>query len=372
LRACTVVLAASLLTPALALAAQRSQDSTSGIVEQSAMDAGPYFYRGLPYGTDAHMGPLDLIMNKGYAVSAADGPDLRKLFERPYGFAGVNDALAHPLAAIERSGGWSEFLRTEVFPLNFNGYDAKWYVNYTGHLIEGGIHWRRLKEWYEARGVPLAGWLSGATTMAASYLNEAYESGSAERGNAATVADLYLFDLAGCLLFSSDRIARFFARTIHANVWTGQAAITIPAIEIENVANYLHFKIPWVVDGSSVFFWTGLGGGLGLTFHRPRALDLSFALGVDTRHMHRDAITGEETVDLTLSAVAFLDRNGSLLASVHASEVRHRLLKVNVYPGVLTMFGGDFGAFLVVSRDLELRVGISNRHWLGGGVGLGW
>jgi hypothetical protein len=44
---------------------------------------------------------------------------------------------------------------------------------------------------------------------------------------------------------------------------------------------------------------------------------------------------------------------------------------VNVYPGVLGGIGRDFGLWMVVSHDLEFRVGISSRYALGIGLGYG-
>lgn len=316
------------------------------------------------------MGPLDVLLNKGFALAQTERKS-RKVFDYPYGYRHVADALVHPLEAIERQGGWWRFLRREILPLTFDPDNVKWYTNYTGHVIEGGIHWRRLTEWYEARGVPHPGLLSGLVSAAAAFLNESYEHPGSDTGTAATVADLYMFDLGGILLFSRDGVARFFARTLHANVWTGQASLAFPAGEIQNNANYLYFKFPWgPVPGSSVFFWTGTGAQGGLTFHRARGLDVSIAVGGDARRMNVDPVTGEETAEFTLSAGAFVDRNESLLASVQLSQLEDRLLAVNVYPGVLPGLGRGFGVWTVVGRDAEIMAGITNRHWLGAGLGL--
>jgi len=47
-------------------------------------NAGPYFYRGLPYGSEAYMGPLDVLLNKGFALAQTETLS-RKVFEYPYG-----------------------------------------------------------------------------------------------------------------------------------------------------------------------------------------------------------------------------------------------------------------------------------------------
>ncbi len=364
-----VIVVATLLALAGDLGGQYHPATRDTISLGRPSRAAPYFFRNLPYGSDANFGPLDVLLNKGYAISQTETGD-RRLFGYPYGAGSVADALAHPVAAIERAGGWWDFTRKELLPLSYRVEDVKWWTNYTGHLIEGGIQWRRLREWYRSRGWPWAGFFAGVTTMSAAVLNEMYEHPSSTTGSAGTVADLYVFDLAGIALFSSGSVSRFFAETLGANVWTGQASITLPHGELENNANYLYFKLPWgPTRGSSVFLWTGIGAQVGLTFHRARDIDVSVAIGNDAKRMRVDPLTGEESADLTMSAAMFIDRRGSLLASVHLSEVQHRLVKVNVYPRVLP-FLGDFGAWLVVSHDFEFSVGLSNSHWLGAGLGI--
>ena len=72
----------------------------------------------------------------------------------------------------------------------------------------------------------------------------------------------------------------------------------------------------------------------------------------------------------TSAAGLFIDRNGSLLATLHLTEVRHRLLRVNVYPGVLPGLARKFGAWAILSRDMKLSLGITHQ-WLGAGLGVG-
>ena len=207
------------------------------------------------------------------------------------------DALLHPGKAIDRIGGWGHFLRTQVLPLTYSTEHSKWAPNYFGHAITGGVLSRRLGEWFQAHGAPRPMLMGAAVTMAAALLNEAYEHPGQTRGSAGTVADLYIFDLGGVLLFSNDGVARFFSRRLNATVWQGQAAIAVPSGEVVNNGNQLIFKIPWgVIDNTSLFFRTGLSGQLGLTFHRHDGLDISAALGFEARTMHINDVTGEEWV----------------------------------------------------------------------------
>jgi len=160
-------------------------------------------------------------------------------------------------------------------------------------------------------------------------------------------------------------VPRFFVRKLHAGVWVGQASLVLPSGEIANHANLMFFKFPWkVVPRSSVFLWTGIGSQAGLTFHRPDGMDITVGLGTDTEQRRIDPVTGEETIRLASAAGLFIDRNGSLLATLHLTEVRHRLLRVNVYPGVLPGLARKFGAWAILSRDLDLSFGITHQ-WLG-------
>jgi len=333
--------------------------------------AGPYFFHGLPYGSEAYYGPFAVLLNKGFALSLTEGMT-RKLADFPYGARSVLDAMAHPGRAIERGGGWDKFVREEMLPLTVKFDDVKWWTNYTGHLLEGGVHWRQLTEWYQQRGVPLAGLFSGLTTMSASFLNEVYESNGSTVGTSGTVADLYFFDLAGIALFAIDPVARFFSHSLHTTLWTGQAAVVFPAVETDNNSSHVFFKLPvHPVRNSSIFMWLGVGGGVGLTLHRDRDLDISFGAGTDAKARWVDPVTGEEHGSLTFGGGIWIDRRGSLLASAHVSEVDHRMLRVNIYPGVLGGIGREIGFWFILSEDFEPRFGISSRHALGLAIGVG-
>jgi hypothetical protein len=312
------------------------------------------------------------VLNKGFALSLTEGMT-RKLSDFPYGVDAVWDALTRPGAAIERGGGWGKFVREEMLPLSVKFDDVKWWTNYTGHLLEGGVHWRQLREWYQHHGVPWAGALSGITTMSAAFLNEVYESTGSARGGSGTVADLYFFDLAGIALFAINPVARFFSHTLHTTLWTGQASFVFPVAETDNNSSHVFFKLPVSpIARTSVFLWLGVGGGMGLTLHRGNGLDVSIGAGTDAKARTVDPVTGEERATLTFGGGVWVDRGGSLLASVHVSEVEHRMVRLNIYPGVLAGLGGEFGTWVILSSDFDVRVGISSRHALGLGVGAGW
>ena len=98
-----------------------------------------------------------------------------------------------------------------------------------------------------------------------------------------------------------------------------------------------------------------------------RGYDLSLGIGADTSRQKIDPLTGAETVDVRLSASAWLDRGGSVLGMVYWSTVDHRSLAVNLFPDVLVP---GFGAWLALTRDHAIEVGMTHRAAQGLGLGL--
>jgi hypothetical protein len=353
-------------------------DSTARAAPQT-VGTTAYFYRNRP-GSDQYLGPLDVLLNKGFNLAQAENRD-RRIFRARYGVRHVRNSLLHPFASIGNTGGWSNFLQEQILPVEAakwirSGFDwdaadnMTWYPNYFGHFVEGGITSRGLAEKLRAQGVPAAGVVAGATTMAAAMLNEMYTHPDLVEGTGGTVADLYVFDLGGVILFSLDPVARFFSETLHAAVWPSQASLTLPDLELANNANNLVFKIPipWV-DRASLFVRTAVGSHVGPTLHFDGGYDLSVGIGADTSRQNIDPLTGGETVDLRLSSSVYLDRDGSVLAALYVSAVDHRLIALNVFPGVLHR---DFGGWINVSQDGALAFGLTHRLALGLGLGAGF
>ena len=118
-----------------------------------------------------------MLLNKGFDHFQATNVR-RDIWTFPYDRAfrnGVFDAMTHPGRAIAFYPGWDRWLRTEVLPLTFTHQDARWFVNYTEHLIAGGLTYRMLGEWFFVRDVPLPRVWAALVTFAASMTNEAIE-----------------------------------------------------------------------------------------------------------------------------------------------------------------------------------------------------
>ena len=338
-------------------------DSTSLSPE---LFAASFFYKGRPYGTDAFTGPLDPIFNKGYAVAQFNNRN-RFIFDYDYGTGHVWRSITELGSNVERYGGWRDFIGDEVFPTSFEWREWKWAPNYFGHIIEGGITARRMAEWNRAHGVPAPTLTAAAIVMASAVINEMYAHPGFEMGTAATAADLLLFDPLGIALFSMDGFSRFFSEKLRANVWGSQAGLTLRG-ELVNSGNNIILKLPVSpIDGTSIFIRSGLAFTPGVTFHQPGGLDVSVGFGAEGRVQTFDLETGAEVPELALGGGVFIDRHGSLLVSVMGSEVEHRRFVVNVYPGVVDVWGGRLGGWLLIRDDWSLRFGVS----LGAAGGLG-
>ena len=340
-----------------------------------------FFYRDVP-GSNQYVGPLDVLLNKAFNMSQATNRT-QYIFDARYAVDHVVGSLLHPVASIERSGGWGAFFSEQILPVGAlkwigSGFDWEaadnmaWYPNYMGHFVEGGITSRRLAEKLRSQGVPWPGFVAGTVTMAAAMTNEAYTHADLSEGTGETVADLYVFDLGGVLLFSLDPVARFFSEKLHATVWTGQASLTIypDDVHLANNANNLVFKLPLpFTDDVSVFFRTAVGSHLGASVHLAGGYDLSIGVGADTSRQKIDPVTGHETVDIRPSGSVWLDRGGSVLGYMYWSTVDRRTFSLNVFPSVLLP---NVGAWLAVTREGAVELGFTHRSALGLGLGTGW
>lgn len=373
---------------ALALAAPRGAGAQVGggptpprpTVEGAGADTVPggagalRVFSGLPYGSHALTSPVTLFVTKGYEIMQLHN-HRRDIWTYPYGRAGsaVWDAVLHPAAAVRRGGGWGKWLKEEVFPFAARPEDAKWFPNYTEHLIGGGMSARIMTEWYDARGYPYPSVWGGVTVMASAFMNEVVENRGERVGSSGNVADLYIFDLGGIFLLRWDPLARFLAGTLRMSDWSPISGLTFPEGEVHNTGQYFVYKIPlpWT-DRTRILWRLGLGSQLGATYALDGEHSLGIGFGVDTERRHVHPVTLEESIEVVRSMGVFWDRNDSLLASLMLSERLESMVAVSVYPGVLPGVGRDLGVWATVARSGTLRLGLAHRRALGLGVGVGF
>jgi hypothetical protein len=216
-------------------------DPDSSIIEEDELHQF-LFYKGRPYGTDAYMGPLDVILNKGFAVAQFNNRN-RYIFEYDYGYRHAWNSIVDFPANVERYGGWAKYIGDEILPTSLDWKSWKWMPNYGGHLLEGGMTYRRLAEWNRAHDVPVPRLSAAVVTMASAFINEMYAHPGYVEGTAATGTDLLFFDPLGIALFSIDGFAGFFAGPLQGNIWASQAALMLDG-ELVNNGNNIVLKLP--------------------------------------------------------------------------------------------------------------------------------
>lgn len=350
--------------------------AASPLAAQSAWSRGDdttrLLYKHYDYGSNAYYSPLTVQLNKGFDIfQVRHSP--RNIWTFPYANAwtyGIRGVWEYPGPAVERFGGWKRMARVELLPLSFQKNNLNWFVNYTEHLVGGGLTMRMLDEWYDERGFPLPRLWAMATTYSASILNEISEQPNVKVTSSGGVADLMIFDVGAIVLFHWNQPTHFLTKTLQAADWSNQAAFTFPNKQLQNNGQYFTLKVPVGLERTRLFIRGGMGAQFGVS--RKLADDehhFSAGVGGDTQVREIDR-SGLETVRFAPSAGIYYDRNNSLLWSVTMSPAEN-LLSTNVYPGVLPGPARDLGLWAVYTRRNEVRIGIVHRRALGLGLGYG-
>jgi len=321
-----------------------------------------YFYKGLPYGSDASFNPVSELVNGAFGVLQITS-NWRTLDELDlmHGLEVTWRSITHPGQTIGAYG-TAEFVTNEVIPGQFRWSGLQYVPNYHLHLIGGGARHRAFVEWYRAHGFTHPGWWAAATTVAHSFAVEAVEHHRARTTTVDPVADMLLFDPAGAVLFSFDRVARFFAHTLNMSIWSGQPMYNPVQNAFENAGqNYgLHFFFS-KKHRVGIFQYWGMSDLFGITVRRRSGLDWSVGLGAIVAELREEARgTGMSAfyARLEWDAGVFLHDNGSLLASLHVSESWTQRLRLNIYPGTASWGGISPGLFVGV-RDSDVVFGLS-------------
>ena len=327
----------------------------------SALESGPghWFYSGLPYGSDAQIHPVRLILNGGFGTLQFNNRSNRIADIRlRQGWQRVGEDLGTS-ASILRHAGWSEFLETEVIPVSFNRRNAQYWPNYTLHLIGGGMSSTMMREWFAQRGFAHPELGSFATLTAYHLLNEAVEASSRTGPSTDAIADLMLFDPAGWLLFQHEGVNGFFSRTLHMRDWSSQIAIDPVTGTLENNGQNFSMKIGLPSsDHWSLFYYFGNHGELGLSCRGKNGSAISMGAGLKAARLV-DLDNGAQTADLVPCAGLFYDRNGSLLLSVMTAKASRYDMQVNAYPGLIRLRSWTAGLFFNHARTGGNVMGVS-------------
>ena len=337
----------------------------SGHKEYSSPAEEYYFYRGYDYGSESMINPISIILNGGFGILQMDNRS-NSLDEVDFrtGLDNVTWNMSSPFRTIGETG-WGDFFLNQVFPVSINRDKAYYWPNYTLHLIGGGMSYRMIAEWFEYHNFSYPRTLSVLTMTAYHFLNEVVENSNFVGYNTDPVADLYLFDPLGIVLFNSDRVSSFFSRTLNMADWSYQFTYDPYRNAIKNIGQNFVFKY-WLNDEEDVglFYHFGTHGELGLSFRSENGDCISAGAGLVANELFE---IGERTTfrelsaRLVVTAGIFYDRNNSLLASLIYSKTQDYKLRLNIYPGLIPMKYLSPGIFLSMDQDNILSAGISFR-----------
>ncbi len=180
-----------------------------------AQEPSAYFYHGYDYGSEAMFNPLSIVINGGYGIFQL-GQRHRRLAAVDYhtGWRDVWDNISHPWRSI-RAYGEENFIRTEILPTTMAPRSSQYLPNYQNHLIGGGMTYRALVEWFRWHEFPKPKLWALLSLTAYHTLNEIVENNLYRGVNVDPIVDMLIFNPLGVMLFSSDRVARFFSETLH-------------------------------------------------------------------------------------------------------------------------------------------------------------
>lgn len=324
-----------------------------------------FFYRHLDYGSESLIHPVRLILNGGFGILQMDnrGNNLVDIDYRN-GVGNLTWNLSHPISAIKQCG-VSYFLRTQVIPISINSRDAYYWPNYTLHLIGGGMSYRMMESWFYSNNFPHPKIYALLTLTVYHFLNEVVENNEYVGYDPDPIADMYIFNPLGVLIFSSDKVARFFNQKLNMADWSYQVTFNPFDKTINNLGQNFVMKF-WLNKDESLglFYHFGTHGELGLSFKQKDRDCLSFGFGLVAKKLvnqskRRDL--RELTADLVPSAGVFYDRNNSLLLSLTYSQTQDFKFRVNLYPGLVKIGNFSPGFHLSLNQRNQLNAGITFR-----------
>lgn len=328
-----------------------------------------YFYTNKPYGSEALLNPLTVLINGGFDVCQLQSVS-NKLGDHNYSrmLKNVMENLADPFPRIKQYG-TSKFFRTELLPLGFTKESGYWIPNYQQHLIGCGMLYTAMKEWYEENNFPEPWLFSSVTMMSQHLLNEVMETGPFEGWSVDEISDIYIFDIGGIVLFSFDCINEFFHDELNLADWSSQATISLPNGRV-NAGQFfsIKWKLPFWED-HSFFYRYGMGALFGLSKKVNSEDSFSAGVGFKTKHLvDLNDLYRERTIETGWYAGVFYDRNNSLLASVTLSGVKEYFCSIDVYPGVIKYDNFSPGIWTIIGSNGNLTMGITTRYLFGVGL----
>ncbi len=360
----SLLVAALASTLALANATTANDDAAN-----TSVSAPPsYFFHELPYGSESQFSPAAVLLNGAYDILRNHSYQ-DSIFAVDYraGFENLWWNLAHPLKTINTFGK-KGFVAHEIAPIM--GLETKYgqfVPNYTLHLLGEAMLYRKLSEWYRAYDAPVPSLLGLVTITAVQLCNEAIENGSYRGPNIDPISDVYIFNILGLALFSSDAVAAFFSGPVQLSYWPNQPVLDVRTGELFNQGENFAFKISlgsWTRVRAFAYF--GDKGVFGVSVPFGEQDMVSFGVGPRLLELEPSYSNGARVMvprgALNVDAGLFWDRKESLLASLFVGGPTNPLVYLNLYPGVLRLGGVNMGLYAIASAYEGVAAGLTVRY----------
>lgn len=323
----------------------------------------PYFYHALNYGSESEYGPVSYIINGGFDILQTENQS-RNLNDIRYmtGVRNVTFNLASPFKSISAYG-VRQFFADEILPVSGDKKNMQWVPNYQLHLIGGGMEYRAMAEWYAAHGFQYPKTASLVTMAVQHFVNEVVENNGYVGRTVDPIADIYVFDPLGIVLFSFDPVCQFFGETLNMADWSYQPAYNPTLGNLENAGqNFIvKYKLPFD-NRYALFYHFGMNGLLGMSYEYRKSESITLAAGVrNAENILVPDVAGarKQTATLQWNAGIFYDRNNSLLCSILVTGQRSYGLVANVYPGLISIAGFSPGFFAALTTGNRIIFGLN-------------
>ncbi len=308
-----------------------------------------YFYQPeIDLGSEGSFTPMSMWINGGYDI-LRNGAHDQQLTNQEYrnGFKYVCKSLAHPIDSIELIG-WDNFLAQEFPNFKLRSEKLNFMPNIPIHTIGEGMRYVKVSEWYDYHGYPFPKTLGLLTSISYQFMNETLEQGNCKTMRTDPLADIYVYNNLGFILFSIKPVKRFFSETFVVNDWSLQPVYNPFNDHIDNAGEQYMGKVKVKGDYSLFCYW-GMDFLLGMSVKKDNDRSISIGLGQSANKIGSKVVNGiyvpvVSSVDPAIGV--FYDYKNSLIANAHFSFDKDSIhLKTNVYPGLVSIKGVKPGLF---------------------------
>ncbi|MFN8370295.1 MAG: hypothetical protein U0T83_06685 [Bacteriovoracaceae bacterium] len=173
------------------------------------------------------------------------------------------------------------------------------------------------------------------------------------------MADLFIFDIAGRVLFLNDDVLKFFHEDMEMRNWSSQPMVSTDEGKIFNAGTNYVLR-PHIFKGRvSPLIYATLGVMVGASYKLDDLHSLSAAAGIG----FTDAINFKGHGQIGF----FYDENGSLLSSLFLNTVDNLRLQYNLYPGIFKINDASLGLMVGYDRANHPVFGLNFLNLLGAG-----